>query len=75
MTSGEARTGNFWTGDCPPLPHTETTYRPPMRGRDDRAPPVRILETPKIPSTYPAPENPSHSWASAATRAAQSHST
>lgn len=25
MTSGEARTGNFWTGDCPPLPHTETS--------------------------------------------------
>lgn len=59
MTSGEARTGNFLTGNCPPLPHTETPHHPPLRGWNDRTPPARILETHKIPSTHPA-LNPSH---------------
>lgn len=60
MTSGEARTGNFWTGDYLPLPHTGTLHIPPMRGWNDRASPVRVLETHKIPPIYPTPETPPH---------------
>lgn len=60
MTNGEARTGNFWTGDCPPLPHTEASPLPPMGG-PHRGLPAKLTLTGSqnppapLPRTLPTP--------------------